>query len=183
MRELRNLAESIVVLSLGSRIRARDIPDQIYRRGNPQRLLPVRFGEGGGRGEPREDQRLEFQLLYQAMMNLQREMSEIRRMLAEGYRPQPEGGYREREAAPPAAPHEPSHPEQDISRLGSVHFAEEAEEAPRRSQPSQQSMEEIERGAIVRTLAAVDGNRRKAARILGIGERTLYRKLREYGLK
>jgi two-component system response regulator HydG len=29
----------------------------------------------------------------------------------------------------------------------------------------------------------VGGNRRKAATLLGIGERTLYRKIGEYGLK
>jgi two-component system response regulator HydG len=44
------------------------------------------------------------------------------------------------------------------------------------------SLGEIERLAIERTLAAVDGNRRRAAEILGIGERTLYRKIKKYGL-
>ena len=29
----------------------------------------------------------------------------------------------------------------------------------------------------------VNGNRQQAAKILGIGERTLYRKIKEYGLK
>jgi two-component system response regulator HydG len=29
----------------------------------------------------------------------------------------------------------------------------------------------------------VEGNREQAANILGIGERTLYRKIKEYGLK
>ena len=31
-------------------------------------------------------------------------------------------------------------------------------------------------------LELVGGNRQKAAKVLGIGERTLYRKIREYGL-
>jgi DNA-binding NtrC family response regulator len=41
-------------------------------------------------------------------------------------------------------------------------------------------MSELEREAIVATLRSVDGNRRKAAEQLQIGERTLYRKLKEY---
>ncbi len=41
---------------------------------------------------------------------------------------------------------------------------------------------ELEREAIVRTLQSVDGNRRKAAELLGIGERTLYDKLKRLGL-
>jgi len=44
------------------------------------------------------------------------------------------------------------------------------------------SMAELERAAIEANLALVGGNRQKAAKILGIGERTLYRKIKEYGL-
>ncbi|MBX9855288.1 MAG: sigma-54 dependent transcriptional regulator, partial [Gemmatimonadaceae bacterium] len=42
------------------------------------------------------------------------------------------------------------------------------------------TMAEIERVAIQAALRDTGGNRRKAAELLGIGERTLYRKLREY---
>jgi DNA-binding NtrC family response regulator len=44
------------------------------------------------------------------------------------------------------------------------------------------TMDEIEREAVRAALAEVGGNRRKAAERLGIGERTLYRKIRKYGL-
>ena len=44
------------------------------------------------------------------------------------------------------------------------------------------SLEEVERDLIQANLEFVDGNRAKAAKILGIGERTLYRKIKEYGL-
>jgi DNA-binding NtrC family response regulator len=44
------------------------------------------------------------------------------------------------------------------------------------------TMEEIEKAAIRQALSASRGNRRKAAEMLGIGERTLYRKLREYNV-
>jgi two-component system response regulator HydG len=44
------------------------------------------------------------------------------------------------------------------------------------------SLADVERDLIEATLALTGGNRTRAARMIGIGERTLYRKLREYGL-
>ncbi len=44
------------------------------------------------------------------------------------------------------------------------------------------SLNELEKQAIVDTLAKTKGNREKAAKILSIGERTLYRKIKEYNL-
>ena len=43
------------------------------------------------------------------------------------------------------------------------------------------SLVEIEKEAIRSTLKMTKGNREQAAKILGIGERTLYRKIKEYG--
>jgi DNA-binding NtrC family response regulator len=40
----------------------------------------------------------------------------------------------------------------------------------------------MERAAIKEALVRFSGNRRKAAEALGISERTLYRKIKEYGL-
>jgi two-component system response regulator FlrC len=42
---------------------------------------------------------------------------------------------------------------------------------------------ELERDAIVAALTSVAGNRRKAAELLGIAERTLYDKLKRYGIE
>lgn len=44
-------------------------------------------------------------------------------------------------------------------------------------------LEEIEKQAIIENLQLFDGNREKVAQTLGIGERTLYRKLKEYEIK
>jgi two-component system response regulator HydG len=45
------------------------------------------------------------------------------------------------------------------------------------------SLDQIEKQAIRNALRVTAGNREQAAQMLGIGERTLYRKLKEYGLK
>ncbi len=44
------------------------------------------------------------------------------------------------------------------------------------------SLEDIEKFYIAETLKQTRGNREEAARLLGIGERTLYRKIKEYGI-
>lgn len=45
------------------------------------------------------------------------------------------------------------------------------------------SLDQLEKRAIRETLRLTGGNREQAAKLLGIGERTLYRKLKEYGLR
>ena len=45
------------------------------------------------------------------------------------------------------------------------------------------NLEQIEKATIIRALEVTKGNREKAARLLGKGERTLYRKIKEYGLE
>ena len=56
-------------------------------------------------------------------------------------------------------------------------------EGTRHAFPIGVTIEEMEKELIEKTLSSVDGNRAEASRILGIGERTLYRKIDEYGLK
>jgi DNA-binding NtrC family response regulator len=43
-------------------------------------------------------------------------------------------------------------------------------------------MAEVERATIEAALREAQGNRRRAAEVLGIGERTLYRKIKSYRL-
>jgi DNA-binding NtrC family response regulator len=45
------------------------------------------------------------------------------------------------------------------------------------------TLAEMEKDAIARALRSVGGNRRRAAELLGIGERTLYDKLKRSGLE
>jgi DNA-binding NtrC family response regulator len=63
-------------------------------------------------------------------------------------------------------------------RLGGVEEAAEGTNIP-----ANLSLDQIEKQAIRNALRVTQGNREAAAKMLGIGERTLYRKLREYGLK
>ncbi len=55
----------------------------------------------------------------------------------------------------------------------------EVEEAGREKRPG---LDDLEREAIMEALRLNNGNRRKVARQLGLSERTLYRRLKEYGM-
>jgi DNA-binding NtrC family response regulator len=63
-----------------------------------------------------------------------------------------------------------------------IHSAEPVAEADKAGNGSV-NVEVAERNLIERALSQAQGNRKRAARMLGIGERTLYRKLEKYGLK
>jgi len=54
--------------------------------------------------------------------------------------------------------------------------------APPAAQLAGRSLREVEQELIAETLLLVEGNRQQAAEMLGMGERTLYRKIKEYGL-
>ncbi len=63
-----------------------------------------------------------------------------------------------------------------------IHVAE-GDESPGMGSLAGVGLDRLEKEAIRQTLAMTGGNREQTAQLLGIGERTLYRKLREYGLK
>jgi len=51
-----------------------------------------------------------------------------------------------------------------------------------RSQPEMKSLADLERDAILNAIRILHGDKLQAARMLGIGKTTLYRKLKEYGI-
>lgn len=59
----------------------------------------------------------------------------------------------------------------------------EQDESPAIGSLAGVGLDKLEKEAIRQTLAMTGGNREQAAQLLGIGERTLYRKLKEYGLR
>ncbi|MEK7668588.1 MAG: sigma-54 dependent transcriptional regulator [Gemmatimonadota bacterium] len=168
VRQLRNLVESMVVLAPTSEIRPSDIPADIREQGR-ERLLPVRAP-----GLAREVSGQELQYIVQTLLDLRLQMEDLRRRIDD--RPQrvevieaPVAEYVEAVdvgggAGEPGARGGTAPPESVVLyRTG-------------------MRMEEVERAAIEAALRDTRGNRRKAADMLGIGERTLYRKLKEYEL-
>jgi DNA-binding NtrC family response regulator len=155
VRQLRNLIESMVVLAPEGEIRASDIPRDIRERG---RGLPVRVP-----GATRDVAGQELEFIFHSLVDLKLQVEELRRRIEE--RPQRVEVIEVGHGAPP---------------LGAI----DAEPAPTADvvyRPGM-TMADVERAAIEATLRETKGNRRRAAEILGIGERTLYRKIKEYAL-
>jgi DNA-binding NtrC family response regulator len=168
VRQLRNLVESMVVLAPTSEIRPEDIPREIRDQGR-DRLLPVRVP-----GMQREVAGQELTYIVQSLIDLRLQVEDLRRRLEE--HPQ----RVEVIEVPHAAPEEEA--EEGVEAAPGGPFASLRGSRPRDAvvYEAGMSMADVERATIEAALAQTRGNRRKAAEMLGIGERTLYRKLKEY---
>ena len=172
VRELKNLVDSMVVLAPGREIEPDDLPRQI-RDGGSARLLPVRMprmGRGGGDGGA--GQELEF--IVRSLLELKLQVEELRHRLdAERDRVGPgvAGWLGEITGGEGRGPHVGA-----IEPPGAEPPPNEVVIAPGTS------MAQVEQRVIEAALRETGGNRRKAAEMLGIGERTLYRKIKEYQL-
>jgi DNA-binding NtrC family response regulator len=161
VRQLRNLVESMVVLAPGREIGALDIPSEIREGG--ARLLPMRLPETA-----REITGQELEFIFRSLVELKVQIEDLRRRIDETVHPAEVVDVRR----------VPLHGE-ELVRSG---------DGGREPEPAAvlyhagMKMADVERAAIAAALDETGGNRRKAAEHLGIGERTLYRKIREYGL-
>ena len=185
VRELRNLLESMVVLSHGREIGPADLPRQI-RDGGTARFLPVRVGPSARGAERAAGEGRELEFILRSLLELKLQVEELRRQV-DGGRPGmvggeggfgvSRGGFIGEVPAPEVGSSTPL--PAAISAIG-----------PRDESPPPNvvtiapgtRMSEVERAVIEAALKETRGNRRRAADLLGIGERTLYRKIKEYKL-
>ena len=132
VRELRNAIETVLTLNRGkAELDAEDVRPHLPGSANPN-LLPVRVD--------RTAEELDRELLFRVLLDLRREVSEVRALL--------------------------------LSAINRVQGDSEL--------PGSSRLHDLERDQILKVLEENSGNRRKAAKELGIGERTLYRKLKDY---
>ena len=185
VRELRNLIESMVVLAPGREITAADIPREI-REGGGSRFLPVHVGPVL-RGSMQADGR-EMEFIVRSLVELKLQIEELRSRVNEM-------GVAQHVSVSGQIHGTPSNQRviasnvvennQFVETLPSVGAIEPPGSGPvpvTLTIVPGMTMAEIEKAAITAALAETKGNRRKAAELLGIGERTMYRKLRDYGI-
>ena len=190
IRELENLIESMVVLAPGRQILPKDIPSDV--RGNEPgtaALVPV-AGVGGVLENPdAQGIRPELEFIFRTLVDLRMDVDDLRKEFATYQSPAP-GSLQPADLHPihegrveigvrPTADSsdEPWDVEEPIEVV-EEHRPDDGSVVYR----SGMTMEDLERAAITAALLEVRGNRRKAAQLLAIGERTLYRKIKKFGM-
>ena len=177
VRELRNLVESMVVLSHGRELGPDDLPRMIREGGNSARLLPVRLGPLARGAERAAGEGRELEFILRSLLELKLQVEDLRGRMDD-----------DRGSASLAGPRGAFIGE--MVPAGSVTYGAVPAIGPRDETPPPNvvvvtpgtKMNEVERAVIGAALKETRGNRRKAADLLGIGERTLYRKIKEYRL-
>ena len=198
VRELRNLIESMVVLAHGRTIGPNDIPEDV-RSGRGRSMLPAPIPRATPTALAQgRDLRPELEFVFRTLVDLRVDMDDLRREF-EAYRRETALVVPDRAWARPTTWEVPAHAVElsapdlhlEVEEAGGLEDGPAVEEGARPSTTGPNgevvfrpgmTMDELEREAIRSALDAVGGNRRKAAEMLDIGERTLYRKISKYGL-
>lgn len=162
VRELKNFVEKIIVLEKGERITQTMIEHHLepvlpVMEFNPK--LPVILDQS--------PERAEHELILRQLLLLRQDVEEIKnRMNTNLQHPPTDIQY---------LPH--------LSSIDDMKISDNTNRLIRSDAIGEFKLEEIEKEAIERTLKYFNNNRRAAAQALAMSERTLYRKITEYGLE
>lgn len=206
IRELRNVAEQLVVLEKSQFIDAERLQKYLKGRqhsGSADNLPMV--SEMGDRTEKDFEEsfsKRDRELIYRALVELSNDIGDVKKMLANVLY----SSFSNSNQNLPALPEYSSGSIQSATEQLIKYNPDIETPLGMRSMPSQEfdqdpevleetteisdffssddipSIEETEQFLIKKALEKYDGNRRKASEALGISERTLYRKLDQYGL-
>lgn len=181
VRQLKNITEQISVLSEQREITADMLTGFIPRDPDSTQLAII---DKGGKHSYESERDILYQILYELRGNvsdLRRDLNNVRKQLEEtralngaaGFEPLPE---KHSETMPVSTKHAVA---ETPSSKSLIEFAE-AEEI---SEPEVLNLSDVGRQMVEKALERNNGNRKKAAQELGISDRTLYRRIKQYGLE
>ena len=191
VRQLKNITEQISIIETH-----REVTLAILQNYLPSQLsesrLPILFGSknGNGGGKTFESER---EILYQVLFDMRRDMTELKKLVntlmaergtASVSASQPVGYYQDPsydlvhsvQTSPAINISSVKHSGMGKNDVDIQDTEEYVEETP-------QSLDEVEKDMIRKALERHRGKRKNAAKDLKISERTLYRKIKEYGLE
>ncbi|RYZ19215.1 MAG: sigma-54-dependent Fis family transcriptional regulator [Chitinophagaceae bacterium] len=190
VRELKNIAEQISVLASDKNISSQEL-ERFLPEANMNRL-PV-LASHGSTGEGAFSN--EREILYKLFFDMKRDVTELKKLMGEILQnpsalAQNPGLFRELQdlqthhmpvhsgsdgpLQPVLVPHNPGMPVQPVLVHDGIHDHEEVEESL--------NIMDKEKELIIKALKKHKNKRKDAASDLGISERTLYRKLKEYNI-
>ena len=156
VRQLKNVTEQISILSPKREIDVQDLLQFVPIDQESTELATITPQNGGSRTYESEREML-FKILYEMRSNvsdLRREVSSLRKKIDDG------------QTAIQTYP----------AVQGMEQYAEEI------SEPESLNIGNLNKSAVEKALKLCNNNRKKAAEMLGISDRTLYRRLKEFGL-
>ncbi|MDP6571030.1 MAG: sigma-54 dependent transcriptional regulator [Candidatus Marinimicrobia bacterium] len=172
VRELKNLVESILVMNKGERITEDMVKKQLkLDTYNTNPNLPVFVNDN--------PDKVERELILKQLLFLRQDVNEIKQMITGGRM----GTVEEVHPANPALYLPPPASDQNQVSPVMTNIEDGTAHAIQEDAIGETTMAELEHEMIERALEKFRGNRRKTARALDISERTLYRKINDYGIQ
>lgn len=182
IRQLKNLVEQISVLSADDKVIT---AEKLGSYLPPDKNLPAIYegpvGSGGENFSERD-------ILYKVLFDMRRDMTDLKRLVLDLYNKQGAGGQlmKEHPALFEGIRDGAEMPEKslvyDINPAEQNINTEEVQDIPHEAEEDSLSIERKEKELIERALRKNNNRRKYAARDLGISERTLYRKIKQYEL-
>ena len=165
IRELKNFVESIIVLEKGERITVEMVERHLgveIKEVTPNSALPMLMNQ--------PPEAAERELILRQLFLLRQDVEYLKQFATEGSIISNQMDV-------------PMIGQESESLTSSLHINAESEYFIQNSSIGDMSLEDLEREAIERTLKFFRNNRRATAKSLSMSERTLYRKIDQYGLE
>ncbi len=181
VRQLKNITEQMSVLSENREIDSATLLHFIPKDEESTQLAPISRQDGSHSYE--NERELLYKILYELRGNvsdLRRDMNSLRKQLDEARQLNGAGGFSTTQSISALQPMQyPTH----ITKSPEIGkpMTEDAV-AEEISEPESLNLNDLGRQMVERALEKNGGNRKKAAQELGISDRTLYRRIKLYGL-
>ncbi len=184
IRQLKNLVEQISVLSPDQK----EINSEILNLYIPKEsTLPALYNSQHG-----TDNISEREILYKVLFDMRKDVNELKKLVLDTYGnpEQTSQLFKENAALFDSLRNEERQPSNDAvlnikpsRNSDQIETPEEVQDISHEAEDESLSIEKKEKELILRALRKNNNKRKYAARDLGISERTLYRKIKEYGLE
>ena len=171
VRQLKNITEQMSILSNNRTIDVDDLLKYVPMNEESTELATIQPQAGGSRTYESEREML-FKILYEMRGNvsdLRREINSLRKQIDEGQMTAPSG----RQLVEGGT----NMPVAYRNNMQSMDYAQEIAE------PENLNIAALNKKALEMALERCGGNRKKAAEMMGISDRTLYRRLKEFGIR